>query len=182
MPRSTTVGGAAAAAAAATVKHIFPRSRAQTSFALGTLGVAVNTRLLCGGIWIPGDIDVDDLSIFVTAVGTAGTLDLAIFSEDGQTRHINLTSGTISAAGIVTFSVASVSLPAGSYYFVVVPNGTADITLRTQAVGFGSATAGHESLAGFITVGAGAMPATFDPNDIGDADSDSVFIIRLDQD
>lgn len=54
-------------------------------------------------------------SIDIRASGSpsvAGTIDIGIYSEDGQTKHIDVTSGTISANAIYHVAVSAVTLPA----------------------------------------------------------------------
>lgn len=139
------------------------------SAATGVLGLSSNTTAQAAAEVLDVPITVTELSVEVTAVGASGTIGIAIFSNDGQTRHINVTSGTISGTGRVSIAVPSVSLKAGVYYVVAHPNSTANITLRrwddsTQGPANFAASSGLNEVGGTMTITASTMPSTFDPD------------------
>lgn len=116
-------------------------------------------------------------SFLVSAIGTAGTMKVGIYSGDGQTLYTQGTTQSLNQTGVnsVTFS-PPVVLPAGNYYIAFMPVGTADITLRAYnldgAVGGGEADEEQrlfgvtgEPHAALTKTGlsAGTLPSTFDP-------------------
>jgi len=153
--------------------------------------IATKTTAHLGQIILPLNITVNKISIRTTStVNTAGTYILSIFSEDGQTRHISVTTASISAANtIYTTAVSAVSLLAGVYYLCFQPVDTADANFyawNNSEVPF-STTAGMQSdvssepvLAGTITVTADTAPSTITPTSITESASSETLIIRLD--
>lgn len=89
-----------------------------------------NTTGYAGAVVLPFGITVNKLSIENTATGTSGTFDIGVYSQDGQTKHIDITTASIAGAQITTTAVSSVALTAGVYYVVVVPNSSADSTFN----------------------------------------------------
>ncbi len=88
-----------------------------------------NTQVVLGQVWIPFAIVANKISFQVTAVGTSGTLKIALFSQSGQTRYFSETTATISAGGIVTQTLsAATSIPAGIHWIAVMSQSTASIT------------------------------------------------------
>jgi hypothetical protein len=134
------------------------------STAIGTAAFATNTTQTLGLIDLTHPMTVNNISIDVTAVGTAGTLDLTLYSEDGQTRHVSTTTASIAGTGIVTTAVSpAVVLPPGNYYLGVNPNGTANVTIRMftlQNVALLNPS-GEPVMAGTQTITAGTPATTF---------------------
>lgn len=151
--------------------------------AVGALGVVTNTTGHFGRVTLSAPITAAKLSFTVSLVSVAGTLKVALFSEDGQTQYISFTTANISGTGLVTTSFTGVSLSAGIYYIAIVPVGTADITCRCYTV-TGNATdftnpAGEPLSCGTLTVTASTMPATFSPTALTVGTTDTI-VIRLD--
>jgi hypothetical protein len=140
----------------------------------GSLGTDVftgNTTARIALINIPVEITVSKITVFSTAAGTAGTFKIAIFSENGGTKHIEITTGTISGSGYTTTSVSpSVVLSTGNYYLMMLPIGTASVTFRYFGAGFQSSATDEPWLFGGLTVTADTIPATFAPGDLTDED------------
>ncbi len=110
------------------------------------------------------------MSLHVTIVGGAGVLAWGLFSNDGQTRLMSESTASISGTGLHSDAVATpVLVPPGLYYLVVVPVGSADLTVvmwdqdGTGPMQF-AAPAGENEASGALTVSAGTIPATFDPD------------------
>lgn len=142
-----------------TVLSLVPEP-ASGSVGTGTINNAVNTTGTVQSIVVPVRIVVNAITINVTAVGTTGTLGLGIFSADGQTRLISVTTASISGTGLVSTAVSAVTLEPGMYWFVVVPIGTAGITLTSwSSIALVSAT-GKTTLNGTYSVTASTMPST----------------------
>jgi len=67
---------------------------------------------------LPFSMTVNQLTVGIGTITTAGTFKLCVYTSDGATRLINLTTATISGT-IVSTSVAGVALAPGLYYGVV---------------------------------------------------------------
>lgn len=128
-------------------------------------------------------ITVNKITFNVTAVGTSGTINIGIFSADGQTRHISVTTGTISGTGLVTTSVSAVSLPAGNYYMLLGSVSTADVTFTQWSAASPAsnlrAVSSEPTLCGGYTVTASTMPSTITLASISSG-PDGAFTFRLD--
>lgn len=138
------------------------------------LNLDVNTRATVTLFSIERPITVNKISFFTGAVTTASTLDLTLYSEDGQTQHFSVTTASIASSGITyTTSVSSVVLGAGNYYLMVNANAAVNLSLvayATNVVPFANATTGTLSdislkpvIQGTLTITAGTPPATITP-------------------
>ena len=83
-----------------------------------TIGVTSLTSRLVALIQIPYSITVNDISVTVTVVSGTGTLKECVYSSDGATKLIDVTSATL-GSGVVTTAVSSVALGPGTYYAVI---------------------------------------------------------------
>lgn len=131
---------------------------------------------------VPFAITVTSIDIRASGTaGTAGTIDIGIYSEDGQTKLIDVTSGTINASAVYHTAVSSVALTPGRYYLVIVPNGTASVELNAwDLIGVNFGDTGEPVLAGTQTVTASTLPTTFNPSsDVTFAASSPGPFIRL---
>ncbi len=167
-----------------TAISLIPRAFSALGDAAATNQMAANTVGSGGSIVLDAQITVSKVTFRATAAGTTGTMNFAIFSEDGQTRHISDATASISSASHVTTTLSTaVILPAGVYYILLQPVSTADITVETWADHLITATqvSGEPVHGGDVTgMSAGVMAATFAPTtDLGIA-ADSVPIIQLD--
>jgi len=132
---------------------------------------------------LAGRIDVNQLTYNINAVTTAGTYKVCVYSEDGLTKLLDVSSGT-NAVGSNTVSVTPmVSLNPGHYY-VAVGCATAcsnTVTMATSsALGMlngASVPAGKKVYEGTVTHVSGTCGATLGP--ITPAVT-STSIIRLD--
>lgn len=128
-------------------------------------------------------ITLNKISFRVTAVGTAGVLKIGIYSENGQTQYLDLNTASISTTGEKTTAVSSVVLPAGNYWFFLLPVGTAAITVSTFApmttvVDMNDITS-EISLAGDYSCAASTLPATITISSIS-ANENNMTVFRLD--
>jgi hypothetical protein len=71
-----------------------------------------------GLFYLPAKIVVNKATFNVSTVTTAGTIKVCVYSKDGATRLINVTSGTV-VAGDNPVTVSSVTLDPGQYYVAV---------------------------------------------------------------
>ena len=148
--------------------------------ALATKNITTNTTGRVGLIEVTRTMLVTNLVFEATAAGTTGTLDFALFSNDGQTQIIpSTTTASISGASVEATALATATvIPPGLYYIMFVPNGTAAITVRvyTGAITAGS-SAGVNEIAGTLTVTASTIPSTFDPDgDVTFANDECVVV------
>lgn len=138
------------------------------AFATSALQNNVNTAMRVGLVIVPDPILVSVLRFNVTAVGAAGTLGVAMFSNDGQTRYFNETTSSISGTGIHAHTLSAAAyVPAGPAYIALNSDSTADISTTmwtSNAAITTAATAGQNELSGDVTVTAGTIPTTFDPD------------------
>lgn len=172
----------AAAGGGATGTFVIPLPVGEA--AMGTKAYTTNTIGYTGAFILPFSITVNKLSFEVTAVAVAGTVDVVIFNEAADTQEINITTASISAGGTVTTAVGSVLLAAGIHWVMVVPNGTASITVRswesTLTTSELVAISGEPDLLGNVTgLTAGTPPASFDPTALSSFDKQTLRI-RLD--
>jgi hypothetical protein len=164
---------------------LFPKSLTDDN-TVGSLTLSVNTTAYISAFLVPGRITVTKIHFRVSTYTATGTVKIGVYSSDGQTKLIDVTSGTISATGLVTVSVSSVYLKPGMYYLAVVPTGTTNIQVRSiipQAIynseGFNNPTS--EPVAyGTMTVTAGTLPTTFNPVSGITAGSSGLVITRFD--
>ncbi len=133
-----------------------------------TTQYATNTTANVSLVELNRIIHATKWSMEATTVGTSGVFDFGLFSNDGQTRLINDFTGTISGTGLDTTTLATAtSLPPGLYYVMTVPTSTADITFRSHTlVGVNAlaAPSGENEASGTVTVSAGTIPTTFNPD------------------
>ncbi|MGI1661392.1 hypothetical protein ACRDNQ_04040 [Palleronia sp. KMU-117] len=158
------------------------------SSGFSTGSIDVNTTAKLGLIYVPENIVVSKLSFYASTTSTPGTIDIVLYTDDGQTQVINVTSGTIAANSVQTITLGSaVELQPGNYYVLVCPNGTTNTVglfhnsnnspfIPTQ---LGGGVTGEPKISGTLTITAGTPPATFDPTAIT-AQANGALAIRLD--
>lgn len=167
------------------VKTAFAQHISGTVDRLST-DVIDNTTAHFGMMELSHGITINRITIRSGAAAiTPGTFDIAVYSEDGQTKLIDITTATISATftyQTITLS-PTVHLPAGVYYTGLVGNGT----VSASFMGWKSpldddtyALTGGKVTSGYMTVSAGTLPATFNPvSDLTFAHNRTV-VLRLD--
>jgi hypothetical protein len=152
--------------------------------------VVTNTIAWVGLVDIPYAIVANKITIRNDTVNVAGTLDLSLYSEDGQTQIFSVTTATISTTdALVSTALSAVSIASGQYYFMVNPNGTASINFSfwgTDNIGLFSNTQSIETdvsskpvLQGKLTITAGTPPATLTPSSITEG-TRTIIPFRLD--
>jgi len=141
-----------------------------------------NTVMSIGLLNIPQQIILSKLSAYIQSFASAGTFDYVIYSEDGQTQLLVVTSGTISGSGVVdTTTFSPITLPAGNYYVGVHPNGSASFGLRSVVLdNLSLVPTGGAVLAGLVTIPASTTPATIDPDTDITFNLYAVALIRFD--
>lgn len=160
-----------AASGGTTVSTYFPKAMYLSgSTVYNTTSMGTNTIGYVAAFFLPFSIVVNKLSLQPSAVAVTGTYKVGIYTEDGQTKSIDITTGSISAAGIittpiVTTAVSSVTLTPGVYWIVIVPISTASATFYTWdnqgLLSFGISS--EPIYDGRLAVSAGTLPDTFNP-------------------
>lgn len=146
-----------------------------------------DTTGIVGMTHIDSPIEITKVTYRHLGGGTAGgTVRIALYSEDGQTRFFNVTDAVgATAAGDRTVAVSQQVLPAGNYYiFYCRTTATAIpaiLCYQTLSVGILAAPTGSEHrIEGALIITGGAAPTTFDPpSDIGAIDA-RTGLYRLD--
>jgi len=168
-----------------------PYSAIPVATSVSEVTVGTNTTAFVGQVIIPFAITANKISFRVaTAVTTPGTLDLSLYSEDGQTQIFSVTTASISATNsIVTTALSAVVIPAGVYYILVNPNSTASVNTFfylhsgtvpfTETEGLPFDIASEPVMEGTLTITAGTPPATFTPSSITGV-VNRTLIFRLD--
>lgn len=145
--------------------------------AMGTTQATANTVMNVGQVIIPFGITANKISIRTgTDVSVAGTYDLSLYSEDGQTRLFSVTTASMSVANvIVTTALSAVVIPAGVYYIAFNSNTTADVSLFsytngqvpfTDNEGLPEDVASEPVMFGTVTITASTPPTTITPASI----------------
>lgn len=152
----------------------------------GTL-VTQNTANQVGAAFsLKNSITITKVSVNVTAVGTAGTVNFAIYSEDGQTRHFSTTTTSISGTGLHEMTLGTpdaLTLDAGYYYFAASEDtGATDVTFTAYIAITGNIAeggSGDSHLQGRFGNGAASLPATFDPTSDLTNDAEAMIQFRF---
>lgn len=136
---------------------------------------------------IYNNITVNSLTFRSSTVTTPGTVKFGFYSEDGQTKLLEVTSATINTSTTYKLSLgSSLSLTPGSYYLVVLPQSTFNGQIisyahfnDTVSVYFNNPSS-EPVLFGTKSVTANTLPTTFNP--VSDITSTISLcpIIRLD--
>lgn len=143
---------------------------------------------------VPASITVNKISIKTGGTTTTDVAwDITIYTADGQTKAIEVTTATITTSDtIYATAVSSVTLTPGNYYFAINTGGaTGDCNFYTwtsatnQALGnsvsLATDVASEPKLMGYATITAGTPSATFDPAAITeDTLTNGAVIFRLD--
>lgn len=164
---------------------LLPKPNFETS-GTTTRALNTNTNMQVCQIIIPYTITVNKVTMNVTGVGASGTLKVAFYTEDGQTRPITFTTATISGTGLVTTTLgAPVTLSPGIYYFAVMSVSTANITLTRYNAATSMTTfavvSGKATLLDVYTVTADTIPATISPTGgSGSPAADYGVFVRID--
>ena len=133
---------------------------------------------------VPQTITVNQLTYGVNTVTTAGSYRICIYSEDGNTKHIDVTDVPTVGVNPVTVSPA-VTLNPGSYYIAM---GCATTCNNTIGMFFSIAVtwinttqvpAGKKEYEGTVVMPSGTCSSTFNPTAISGS-TNNAPVIRLD--
>lgn len=165
------IDDALGAAGATTVKTQFAVALLPVDGASRSVTTSTNTTAYFFAFQLPFKTVVNNVAFpGYSGGGTSTTFDLAVYSEDGQTKHFEVTTGT-SGNVVVQASVSAVTLNPGSYYVAIVPNTnsstdgfrTADLVSAPWDNLNGFDLTSKPKLSGTATVTAGTLPSTFNP-------------------
>ena len=137
--------------------------------------VNVNTTAKLGLFNLPHSITINKFTYRCASVTSAGTFDISIYSEDGQTQKGTFETQTISAAQTYTDTLATpITLTPGNYWLMINSNDTASCSFWAWHYYQGAGGAGdflvtlasEPTYAGTLTITASTPPTTFDPTTI----------------
>jgi len=175
-----------------TALTIIPTSAiGESSTAPQLMTLSVNTTAIIGQVVIPFKITVNKISVMVNLVTTAGTIDLSLYSEDGQTRLFSVTTASLTTSSIATTGVSAVVVQPGIYYIMANSNSTTEANFYTwgdqtnpfttnAATSLMNGVTSEPVLQGTMTITAGTPPTTFNPVSAITAVYYSTMIVRLD--
>ena len=171
----------AAAGGGASTKMLLPQPNQPVTGGFVEITTAVNTTAYFAMYSIPYSMTVTELGLRVSGTtGTDGTMDIALYAEDGQTRLFLITTDTIGDAAQTEFTaVSSVAVAAGQYYIGFVVNSTASLQLNAYTIPNVSFANGGEVTVGTLTVTAETMPATFDPTALTFSNAAGPLVVSL---
>lgn len=186
---SITNGVLSVSSAAATAETLVPLPQGNAATVVATPTLTGSTTAFLGQIIVPFSITVNKISFAVGGVTVAGTIDITLYSEDGQTQIFSTTTNSISTTGVKTVGLSAVSLSPGVYYIMVNTNSTTNIVPYawgqsnepfTTTNGLLGDVTSEPVVRGTLAISADTPPATFTPSSITDA-TESTLIIRLDE-
>ena len=137
-------------------------------------------------ITLPEKMTVNKISFKVTAHAANGVAKIAVYSEDGQTKHIEMSTASITGTGVVTTTLgAPVDLDGGNYYFCILGTVAAvDFTVNTwntlDNAGLSDSIASENQYEGTYTVTTDTIPSTIDPTSMTAPGEGSTLVARLD--
>jgi hypothetical protein len=144
-----------------------------------------NTQMKLGKVILPFGINATQITVRCSAVTTAGTLIITLYSEDGQTRYFSVTTPSIASANTQykTSLGGAVALTAGIYYIAVVSvSSLTDVSLygliNTPNAAW-NIVSGKDTIEGDYTVTAATPPTTLTLSSISGGQLKTI-IARLD--
>ena len=159
----------------------FPSGATVTSAALSTTSAMVH--LVC----LHGSILASRLTYNVVGAGANAdnVVRVAIYSEDGKRRVVNVTDAVGVGTGQRTVTFTPVLLEQGNYYVMIcLASGTGAgptvSVLATLNFGITGPVATEPDVSGDLTITGGAAPATFNPTAITTPADDRCVALRLD--
>jgi hypothetical protein len=142
-----------------------------------------NTEMPVALINAPGNIIATTITLDVSTVSAAGTIDLALFDELGN-RLYNETTATISGTGLFTHTLSTPwNIKSNlNYYIATHSNSTTEIVFIQTTATSGSllnGVTGEPAYSGNVTITANTTPSSFDPSTDIVADT-QVLAMRFD--
>jgi hypothetical protein len=149
-----------------------------------TLEYNSNTTLYGGLYSVPVAIAVTKLWVQTTSEVTPGTFNIAVFTENGQTRKISSTFTTNGSTLLYSATCSATTIGPGNYWVFVQPTSTADCTFNTIGDsgivgGIANGSSGI-AIAGRITgATASTMPSTITPSAVSVFSGNDGVQVRL---
>lgn len=156
---------------------LFPGTQTNPPIINAVMTTNTTARLIL--LEIPFQITINKVSFLASTNRTPGTIDISLYSEDGQTQIFSVTTASVSGAGLVTTAVPSVVVDPGNYYLVTNANGTTDLdtynwyttATNMDTTNFNGGITSEPILCGTLTITAGTPPTTFSPTALTASDS-----------
>jgi len=150
------------------IKNYVTKPTGYSTGALTQQFVDSTTTQYCGLFTLSSRMIVSSISVVAQTVNVAGTFKIVIYTEDGQTQKISITTASISVGSYTEYNTAvspAVTLNPGNYYFTIVPVGTANVGFSsyTFSVIASNYPAGKAVLAGNASIVAATPAATLSP-------------------
>jgi hypothetical protein len=160
------------------------------SGSLGATNGNFSTTQRVGMVYNEAQITATSLTIYASTLTTAGTFRITLYTENGQTKVLDLTTPTISSSNqLVTMTFTATVIAAGNYYISLVPVSTASClfsgfnTLTTTGstalnkdIGFQPVAEGTLDISGTP----GVPLATFSPSGSISPINSATLMFRLD--
>lgn len=151
------------------------------------IGTSGNTQMTFGMIDVAESMTIASVSIYVNSYTASGTVKLALFSQDGATKHFEITTATISAGSqrVKTALGTPFAITPGKYYIAALITGTGNFGIFTIDPGANAFNAhnlasGEPYYTGRKTVTADTIPSTIDPLTVGTSDQYGTRFVRFD--
>lgn len=179
-----TVGSCTGCGSSADALTLVPRSAIGMVSATSSAILDSNTTMFIGQVVITSPIVVNKITVYLLEdFAGSFTLDMTLYSEDGQTQLFSVTTSAFSAAKQVkSTTVNAVSLEPGIYYFGVNPSTSANNGFPVwddRNTNMFRTVSGEPVMSGTLTITADTPPATIDPTAITSANQKTV-LFRLD--
>ena len=157
---------------------------------VGTRVINVNTTMYLAQVVIPLAITANQITIKNNGVSVQGTVDLTMYSEDGQTQIFAVTTANVTNGLTVSTALSAVVINPGIYYMGINTNSTADLTFffwnstsfdgDTSGVKPLELLTGKPTIQGTLTITAGTPPATITPGSLTAYNEQALVYFRLD--
>lgn len=145
-----------------------------------------STTAFVGMVNIPGKMLVNKVSIVPpSSITGTGLMRIGLYSEDGQTKVMDVVTASISTAGAVvsTTTTSTITVNPGNYYLAAVrADGTLQVNMNCWSETnnkLNNEISGKAVLNGTMTVSSNVLPATFTPTSLATSTA-ATLLIRLD--
>jgi hypothetical protein len=166
-------------------RTIYPLPVLRASATASTALPANNTSAFVSHAMIPFPIRVNKILYNVSAAGNAANvIRIAIYSENGTQKYVDVTDAVGAATGVRTIDITDITFAPGNYLFFICHSAfsttASSVTTYTCDTIATTHIAGEPDLGGTLTIVGGAAPATIDPTALTTvAPSNKMPVIRL---
>ena len=167
------------------VRLLIPKTPSFVDGSTATAATPTQTLAFVGLVELQAPILADRITYFPNGGGSdPAVVRLALYSEDGQQKLIDVTDAVANAAGATrSITFTSVQLSLGNYYILACLSSGATspaLIVFTTGTAFSAGASGEPDVEGHITISGGVAPATFDPTTLSAAHEDKTIVFRLD--